>query len=557
MEHPSAAPIPAPAGFPVTWTEPGEEHLFWTHERMHFPDPMPSLTFSVASRLTQGFGRAAEAYEMPIRFGAKHVNTYYYQAVIPVMASPEELQAMGERSQQKLGAVMGRLSDYWATECLPEIKQHLAHWESFDLSAATTPSLLEHLKDALARHDRLWEIHFRVAFPFLLAMSLFDEIYRDLFGNESAFDAYRLLQGFENKTIETGRVLWELSRKALTMPDVRLIVEERSADEVIPALERSSDGRAFLADLRAYLDEYGQRGDKFGDLSYPSWIEDPTPVIKNLKDFIAQPDRDLVSEMAAQAAERERLVAAARERLKGYPQPVVGQFEFLLKAAQEASVLSEDHGFWIDFRGAYQMRRILLEFGRRLANAGVIEKRDDVFFLTLDELREATESLPRLDRRQLVATRKAEMEHFRKMAPPPALGTDHGPPPDNPVSRTIGKFFGGPPQPLPDPNVLRGNAGSPGIARGPARVIRSLAEASRLQKGDVLVAETTAPPWTPLFATAAAVITDTGGILSHCAVVAREYRIPAVVGTGGATATIRDGQIVEVDGNTGMVRIVS
>jgi pyruvate,water dikinase len=88
-------------------------------------------------------------------------------------------------------------------------------------------------------------------------------------------------------------------------------------------------------------------------------------------------------------------------------------------------------------------------------------------------------------------------------------------------------------------------------------VLRSLAEADRLRPGDVLVAPTTAPPWTPLFATAAAVVTDTGGILSHCAVVAREYGIPAVVGAGTATARIADGQVVEVDGDAGVVRIVA
>jgi pyruvate,water dikinase len=116
-------------------------------------------------------------------------------------------------------------------------------------------------------------------------------------------------------------------------------------------------------------------------------------------------------------------------------------------------------------------------------------------------------------------------------------------------------FWGAPPRPATDPDVLAGNAGSPGVARGPARVIRSITEAVKLQPGDVLVAETTAPPWTPLFALAAAVVTDTGGILSHCAIVAREYAIPAVVGTGLATTTIQDGQLVEVDGNAGLVRL--
>jgi pyruvate,water dikinase len=86
--------------------------------------------------------------------------------------------------------------------------------------------------------------------------------------------------------------------------------------------------------------------------------------------------------------------------------------------------------------------------------------------------------------------------------------------------------------------------------------VRSLAEAGRLRPGDVLVAATTAPPWTPLFATAAAIVTDTGGVLSHCAVVAREYGLPAVVGTGAATASVEDGQLVEVDGDAGLVRLL-
>jgi phosphoenolpyruvate synthase/pyruvate phosphate dikinase len=95
------------------------------------------------------------------------------------------------------------------------------------------------------------------------------------------------------------------------------------------------------------------------------------------------------------------------------------------------------------------------------------------------------------------------------------------------------------------------------VARGTARVLHSLAEAGKLQPGDVLVAEFTVPPWTPLFATAAAVVTDGGGVLCHSAVVAREYRIPAVVGTGHATTTFKDGQLLEVDGNAGTVRVVS
>jgi len=108
-----------------------------------------------------------------------------------------------------------------------------------------------------------------------------------------------------------------------------------------------------------------------------------------------------------------------------------------------------------------------------------------------------------------------------------------------------------------DAQTLKGVAGSPGMARGTARVIRSLAEAGKLQPGDVLVAQMTLPPWTPLFGIAGAVVTDIGGVLSHCAIVAREYRIPAVVGAGRATKAVQDGQMLEVDGSAGVVRLLS
>ena len=125
------------------------------------------------------------------------------------------------------------------------------------------------------------------------------------------------------------------------------------------------------------------------------------------------------------------------------------------------------------------------------------------------------------------------------------------------MARLVSKFGARPAEEPAEPGVIRGAAGSAGKARGTARIVRSLEDAVGLRAGEILVAETTAPPWTPLFAIAAAVVTDTGGVLSHCAVVAREYAIPAVVGTVNATAAIGDGDLVEVDGDAGTVRIVA
>ena len=547
----------ASADFEVVWERPGDEQGFWQQDRMHFPEPMTLLDHDCAKVLHgHGFNAAAAHYELPIRAAARRISTYHYSTMAPNVP-PEQMAAQGKRAEERINPAIANLGDLWDTTWFPEIQQHLAYWRAFDLAGVDLPTLLDHFDQTIERTRRLWEIHFLLAFPMLLAISLFDDFYRDLFGDEDAFQAYRLLQGFDNKTLESNRALWELSRRALAEPGVRQVFETAPASEVVATLQRTIAGQSFLTDLGEFLQQYGRRGDSWG-LRLPGWIEDPTPVIRNLKDYVAQPDRDLAAERAALVAERERLIAASRDQLRGYPRPVVEQFEGLLKSAQAATVLSEEHGFWIDFSSTYEVRLVIREVGRRFADAGAIDKPEDVFYLGFDEIRETGRTLSTTDRRALVAKRRAEMECFAQISPPPVLGTPPaGPPPQDPIGRAIVKMFGaGPPPPSEVPTELRGSAGSPGTVRGPARIVRTLEEADRLQVGDILVAEFTAPPWTPLFATAAAVVTDAGGILSHCAVVAREYGIPAVVGTGRATATLRDGQLVEVDGNAGLVRLL-
>src|SRR5439155_26546749 len=144
----------------------------------------------------------------------------------------------------------------------------------------------------------------------------------------------------------------------------------------------------------------------------------------------------------------------------GYPAPVRAEFEFLLAAAQQAVVLSEDHNFWIDACAMYQVRRVFVEFGRRFAAAGVIVEPKDVFALTLDELRETARELPRIDRHALVAERRAEMERFRAIRPPEQLGRRL---PDDHSDRLLDEAA--------ERGVLHGNAGSSGVACGQARVL--------------------------------------------------------------------------------------
>jgi rifampicin phosphotransferase len=556
-QQPLPGVIPTPANFPITWETPDDAHLFWFRDQLHLPNPITPLDEEFARHVYRGMSVIFERYEIPLRVRSRRFNTYFYWAVVPLDGTPDELAVQSKRADATVSQVTVRLAEIWSQEVLPEVKDHLRFWEDFALAGATMPDLLDHLAETVTRHHRVWELHFRVVTPKHVAMSAFDDFYRDLLGNKTAFDAYQLLRGFDNKTLESERALWNLSREALARPALMRVLEENAASSVLALLETTSEGRDFLSKLRAYLDEFGRQCGKPFHYSEPSWIEDPTPAVRTLQHAIGRVDRDPEAELAAMAVERERLVAEAREHLRSESQPVVSQFETLLKAAQEAAVVSEDHNYWIDFRAAYQVRCVLLEFGRRFVAAGALDAPNDVFCLTLDELRETAVVLPRIDRRPLVAGRQAELQYFGTVHPPAVLGTlPSEPPPDTPLGRAVGKFLGASVAVSSNPREVRGNAGSPGSVRGPARVLRSLSDARTLHRGDVLVAETTSAPWTQLFSTAAAIVTDAGGVLSHCAVVAREYGIPAVVGTGNATTTIRDGDIVEVDGDHGIVRIL-
>jgi pyruvate,water dikinase len=423
------------------------------------------------------------------------------------------------------------------------------------------PALRAHLADSIEHAIRLTELHTLFGPPMWFALHEFENLYCDLFPGSTPLDAHRLLQGFDNKTLEIGRALWQLSRSARGNPSVRAVLRTQLAPVVPLVLEQFGAGRAFWQEVQAFLNVYGHRSDLW-DWGYPSWFDDPTPVINNLKNYLEQPDRDFEAERQAAAIEREHCIAAARRELSGYPRPVRDRFEQWLRAAQEALVLTENHTYYLDFNGYGHLHRIIRECGKHFAQQGRLTCADDVFYLEVAELYRLFDE-PDLNLRDLAMARRAELNAWTQVAEPLELGTRPAQAVKlySPDARRIQRYSGAAQiaeeaQAQPETCVLHGQGGSAGKVRGPARVIRTLAEAHRLKTGDILVTGTTAPPWTPLFLTAAALVTDAGGMLSHGAVVAREYHIPAVVGTRCATSVICDGQWLEVDGSNGTVTLL-
>jgi pyruvate,water dikinase len=542
---------------------------------------MAPLSYAVAARVLGGFNDAFPQLGLPIQFRLAAINGYPYATVVPTTAPPEAVQRtlgvvnrfapglvkmltgrmsaqMRKQQLDKLYPLFARFDAYWDEDLLPDIERHLAFFESSDLRGLSQAQLNAHFEGGLNRAQKIGALHARAALPAMTAMSMFEELYRELLPDRHPLDALRLLQGFDNRTLAGDRALWRLSRVALTMPPVQRALTENPAGDVIPTLQHGANGGRFLAELDAFLHRYGQRLDDFGQLTEPSWIEEPEKVITCLQAYVTQPEAGPGTERARLAAEREQAIAEARAHLAGYPQVVVDEFETLLRAAQAGVTIKEDN-HWVIERLFYQVRRLALEFGRRLVESGALASAGDVFYLTAAELlagSAGTASLPAPERLQ---QRKAKREHFMGIAPPPLLGTAPAfvPEDESPFGRAFTKADGATaPGGSGDAQALYGQPASAGVIRGKARIVRTLAEAGKLQPGDVLVAKSTMPPWTPLFGIAAAVVTDTGGILSHCAVVAREYRIPAVVGTGRATEIFQDGQFLEVNGDAGLVRMI-
>jgi pyruvate,water dikinase len=386
-------------------------------------------------------------------------------------------------------------------------------------------------------HSR-WRIHGFLLFLYEAAAA-FDDYYREAIDPRDSSEAYLLLQGAHTFSVASNTSLWRLSR---------MVAADRELEGA------PTNNRIFLSELHAHLDQYGWRADAIFELREPMWRENPAIPLNAIRAMAALPDTEEPQlRLKRAAAMRDRLLRKAQQKLKGNPTKL-DRFNWLHGRVREYVRLDEDHNFYIDQMGNVAMRLPVLEFGRRLVAAGAIDSVDDVFMLTTKEIESG---LKRRDMRHLVADRRRTWVLQQRLQPPPMLGTTDVEGEDDPLVIAMTRLDA-PPEPMESTTKLvRGRGASPGSVRGRAKVAHTLQDASDVQRGEVLVCETALPTWSVLFGTIGAIVADTGGVMSHCATVAREYGIPCVVGTSVGTFVIPDGALVEVDGGAGEVRVLS
>ncbi|MEU5683256.1 phosphoenolpyruvate synthase [Streptomyces venezuelae] len=416
-----------------------------------------------------------------------------------------------------------------------------------DIRTKSGPELFDYLDEAFAEHKRVLgdPLSFQALMAGMDATWWLNDKLREWLGETNAADTLTL-SAPDNITSEMGLALLDVADAVRPYPEVVAYLrgvedEDFLESDELAALEGGAEARDAI---EAYLDRYGVRCVGEIDITRPRWRERPTalvPVIlDNVRNFGPGAAALRFEEGRRKAAEKERDVLA---RLRALPDggPKADETKRMIDRVRTFIGYREYPKYGIIQR-YFVYKQALLGEAERLVRAGVLAEKEDVFYLTFQELHDVVRT-HRLDA-GLVERRKDDFRWHEELTPPRVLTSDG--------EALTGAYRR---DDVPE-GALTGLAVSAGTVEGRARVILDIADAD-LEAGDILVTTFTDPSWSPLFVAVAGLVTEVGGLMTHGAVIAREYGLPAVVGVEKATRLIRDGQRIRVHGTSGYVEVLS
>ncbi|MBV8988179.1 MAG: hypothetical protein JO372_06420, partial [Solirubrobacterales bacterium] len=429
--------------------------------------------------------------------------------------------------------------------------------------------------DAYGRLLRLGDLMWQHHFEFLLlgygAYATFVEFCKNNLPDIPDQHIAQMVAGIDVLLFKPDAELRRLARLAIELGVDGAFVQGRSPAEIDAELSGSEAGRNWLAELEQVKDPWFNMATGDGlTHHYRSWLDDPAIPYASLIGHIAAIHSGESVERPTEEIRRER------ERLSREYGALLDEgsrttFDELLVLSRTVFPYVEEHKFFCDYWFLTKWWNKVREFGALLARHGFLEDGEDVFQLSRHEVASALDELvltwatggqPLGPRHwpAIVARRKQLLSRLAEWTPPPAIGAT--------------------PQAITDPMTimlwgvttervnewarsggggtrqLTGAAASPGTVDGVARVVRSMEEIGEIRDGEILVCGATSPAWAPIFPKITATVTDVGGVMSHAAIVCREYGLPAVVGTGRASSAIKSGQRIRVDGSAGTVTII-
>ncbi len=563
--------------FPIEWTSETEKLLFWVYDDLHCPKPLSPMYEDIG-------GWWLSCDHMFRRFGTpfatdwiyKNINGYLYTAAIPAEAGLEVVtqeydlatrpivpQGHDPEYAGKIGAYLGAVLPvyghnfvtWWKTRFVPEMQKNFDYIEGMldkkdELSLGDVAVLLE---DAIDMHDRHWKIHWMLNFAQLSATLNLRAVMEKTHGKIDEVLLGRLQNSASDRNWDKIRALWEMKEEVKGDAELAKAFDSPSAVEIVPRLQAGERGRRFIDErVVPYQKEFGWHAVWSHEFVFPSFREDMTPVIQLVRDQYAS-NYDYASAIAKLKSDID---AAAKEILEGLEGDALEEMRAANEINLKMAPLTPDHHFYIDQGANAHVRLVLIALGEKLVEMGVLDRADDVIMFHYNELRAFIGNPTGIDGRAIVAAARAKRQASEQVRPKDWVGTVTETQLAFPYLNLWGfpdKFYRSKEQ---EHGKVKGIAGSPGVVEGVARVVMSEAEFDSLQTGDILVCEMTNPAWQVLYGKIIAVVTDAGGTVSHPAVLAREYGIPAVVGASVATTRIKTGDRLRVDGNAGVVEIL-
>lgn len=527
---------------------------YWQRNIDHFPYPVTPLTadLRLGKHGRVGQRRARDDFSMlnPPRVPAV-IDGYVYNGPVADYTgpSPDRIAAFERNVEQRFDQIIWRR---WQEEVRPFLLSLMERMRKYDLAGMTDGALLDHFRGLDDGLQQAYFGHYNNGHPRNFRLGACAAFCRDHFRLEG-LELFELLAGASTASSDPTAALEAVARKAVAEPSAAQALQDPD-----PWASRTVQDL-----LRPYLDRYGFGLSEF-EYASPTLAERPERVVQLLREAVtrleAGEDGSLEKVRTQRDARLDELEADLNDEASR------AEFRSLVEDAQAVYGARDDEmSICMGFSGL--IRYAFLEMGRRLAGRGLLSAPERVFFLRLAELEACfeEESAPRL--RELANDRYAQHLEYEVAEPPFSFGTRTAPQPRPTLSPRAEAFLrtmsavgegaaerqAGPVSDLRD-GELRGLAASAGSYTGPARVVLSEEQFDRVQPGDVLVCPSTGPAWGVVFGKVRALVTDVGSLLSHPSIIAREFGIPAVVATKTATKTIKDGQIVHVDGTAGVIR---
>jgi pyruvate,water dikinase len=447
----------------------------------------------------------------------------------------------------------------WRDTIRPRYAASVARWQGKPLEALSAAELwagVQEINEAAMLH--LASLMVATTGASAGAEMLFNRVYEKLVQRQGDPRPDTFLMGYDSTPIQAEKSLFDLAAWCRERGALAAYLQQAPTPQIVDQLADASRARGAaveLGDWPEFQARFHAHLQTFGHLMYdldfakPLPLDEPGPMLETLKMYLRGEGANPHARQRAAEERRVRAAEGALNRLRGLRR---WAFRKSLGMAQTMAEVRENALADIGL-GYPLLRQMLRELGRRFARAGIIAQGDEVFWLEVDEVRQAMAALERGEApaslAENVGRRKTRHAALKRVTPPPMLP---------PRKRYMGidmQAFTPAAAESHAGGVLKGIAASAGKVTAPACVLHGPESFDQMKPGAVLVAGTTTPAWTPLFAMASAVVTDIGGPLSHGSIVAREYGIPAVMGTGVATRWIKSGQTITVDGSAGTVTL--